>query len=718
MFIDILSTLVAHLNLGKLGVSLLLVLYPTLSPVSAKAGELSHETISPYFPSPFYIGEKDPELPVWVIYKEGPVPKAIGYAFESIDFAQIPGFAGSPMNLLVAIDTEGELLDVQILSQHEPVFVGGLGEEPLKAFLKQYRGKSLLQSIKVSSRMNRASGLSAEEVVLDGISKATVSVRIINQTVISTALQVARAKLGFAHGRDPNEVARVRMDLFEKKSWDELLKENLVVHKHVLNKDVQQLFAGTALEDEDRIAIERPDDAFIDLYIAPVSVPTIGHSLFNEQDMEKITRYLEDGDHAILVMSTGRYSFIDEAFVRGSSPRMLALTQDKLPMEMRDLDVIVSPVLPRAPKVEDIKVFQVASPAGLDPDLPWEMSLHVVRQKGIVYPEQVVKDIDVRFDLPERFVTHPEVKKELEGWLAVWAERSWEIAVLLLALIILSGALFLQNRLYASSRRLLVFRYAFYAFTLVFIGWYAQGQLSIVNFTALLQALKTGRSLAFYLYDPMTIILWAFVLLSLVIWGRGTFCGWLCPFGALQDFVRFLAKSFGVRIIRIKSPWNGYLKKLKYLILFVTLAAAAFSNTLVDSLVEIEPFKTAITVVFERSWPFVAYAVGLLLLGAFIYKFFCRYLCPLGAGLEILGLARRFNWLTRRVECGRPCQFCRSACDYDAIRRDGSIDYRECFQCLDCVSIYSDPDRCLAEIALRKTGRRMIDADQERHAGH
>lgn len=677
-----------------LGLLLLLLFLAALAPIPAKAGVLSREMLSPYFPSPFVVGEKDPGLPVWEIFKEGPVPTPVGYAFESIDFAQIPGFAGTPMNLLVAIDTDGQLLSVRVLSQHEPVFVGGLGEEPLNAFVEQYKGKSLLQNISVSSRMNRKGGISADEVVLDGVTKATASVRIINQTVVSTALQVARAKLGFAHGRDPNEVARVRQDLFEKKSWEDLIDEGLVVHRRMSNRDVQELFTGTPLEDGDEVALAHPDEPFIDLYVALVSVPTIGRSLFDDQAMEEITRYLAKDDHAILVMSEGRYSFLDADFVRGAAPRMLSLTQDKLPMEMRDLDVDVSPSLPGAPKAKSIKVFQVASHAGLDPGLPWQLSLHVLRQKGLIYPEQMVKDLVVPYELPERFALRPAIQKKLGGWQAVWVDRAWETFVLLLGLAVLAGAMFWQKRLFASSRRLVAFRYAFLAFTLGFLGWYAQGQLSIVNITAVVQAVQAKRSLTFFLYDPLTVILWGFVLMSLIVWGRGTFCGWLCPFGALQEFVSALARRLGIVQARVSALWSGRLKKLKYLALLAILLAAALSTSVTDRLVEVEPFKTAITVAFSRSWPYVIYAAGLLLAGAFIYKFFCRYLCPLGAGLEILGSLRRFDWLVRRAECGSPCQFCRNICDYDAIGTDGRIDYRECFQCLDCVSIYYDPERC------------------------
>jgi NosR/NirI family nitrous oxide reductase transcriptional regulator len=97
---------------------------------------------------------------------------------------------------------------------------------------------------------------------------------------------------------------------------------------------------------------------------------------------------------------------------------------------------------------------------------------------------------------------------------------------------------------------------------------------------------------------------------------------------------------------------------------------------------------------FVRSWPYVAYAVGLLLASSFVYKFFCRYLCPFGAALALLGRVRLLDWIPRRSECGTPCQTCRHRCDYQAIKPDGKVVYEECFQCLDCVVIYESDEKC------------------------
>jgi polyferredoxin len=75
--------------------------------------------------------------------------------------------------------------------------------------------------------------------------------------------------------------------------------------------------------------------------------------------------------------------------------------------------------------------------------------------------------------------------------------------------------------------------------------------------------------------------------------------------------------------------------------------------------------------------------------------------------LAVLGVLRRWDWLKRRAECGKPCQKCRHDCEYKAIRNDGSIQYAECFQCLDCVAIYGSEERC-APLLLQRKQRRVI----------
>mgnify|MGYP003510058955 FL=1 len=233
------------------------------------------------------------------------------------------------------------------------------------------------------------------------------------------------------------------------------------------------------------------------------------------------------------------------------------------------------------------------------------------------------------------------------------------------------------------------------AITLFFIGWYNQGQLSLVTVLGVLKALLNSRSLTFLLYDPFSLIIWFFVLVSLVIWGRGTFCGWLCPYGVLQEFSHFLGRFLNFPKIKISETLNSKLVYIKYFILAALILSVIFAPKIMEFLIEIEPFKTSITLFFDREIPYVIYALFWLFLGMFLFKGFCRYFCPLGAFFSIVGKLRILNWLPRRYECGNPCNNCHKSCNYQAIdKKDGHIKYSDCFQCMDCVQIYSDKNLC------------------------
>jgi NosR/NirI family transcriptional regulator, nitrous oxide reductase regulator len=662
------------------------------------AGVMTKATMQERFPSPLIVGERDAQLPVWPIFKQdATATPLVGYVFESIDLAPIPGFSGTPLNLLVMLDAKGVFLDVRVLSHHEPVFLDGLGQAPLWRFVEQYKGLSLQQNIKIGSNSNRGDERGSANAYIDGVAKATASVRIVNQTLLSAALRVARAKLGFAAGRDPDRVARVRRDTYAPMDWDALLRSGLVQRVRLTHGSVEQAFAGTGMNAPGQDA---PDDTFAELYVTWLNAPAVGRNLLSAAGWQHLLGIIDDGDHALLVIATGSYSFVGENFVRGAVPDRLTLRQGELPIELRDLDLDDALKLPPGLQRADAKVFRVIGPAGLDPAEALAFALRVTRSKGVVYPERVSRDFPVPYQLPPGQLDLP--RSDDKSWHSIWRARAWELGVLGAALALLALVLARPSRLVADEKRLARFRTGYLLFTLLFIGWFAQGQLSIVNITALLQALLAGRDLGFFLYDPISLALWAFVAITLVAWGRGTFCGWLCPFGALQELVSQLAQALGVRRWRLHRGLDARLKAIKYLLLAGILAVAAVSAPWTDRVIEIEPFKTAITLNFMRSWPYFLWAAGLVVAGAFVYKGFCRYLCPLGAGLALLGRVRVLKWIPRRSECGTPCQTCRHRCEYQAIRTSGAIVYEECFQCLDCVAIHDSDQRCAPAIASRR----------------
>jgi NosR/NirI family nitrous oxide reductase transcriptional regulator len=679
-----------------------------LSSSVAWAGVMTREQMLKLYPLPYIVGEKETALPVWPLFQQDATQnRLVGYAFESMDMAPIPGFSGVPINLLIALDPKGNFLEVRVLSQHEPVFLDGLGEGPLRTFVSQYQNLSLKQNIKILTGSQGARDVSPDIANLDGVSKATASVRIINQSILSSALKVARKKLGFAEGRDPELMARIKPALSESHSVKELMASGLLQHVLLSNAEIESKFTGSNGAGLDPEVSTHPDEAFIDWYIAYVSVPDIGRNLLRAPSWRKLQDRLEPGDHAILLISKGRYGVIGDDFVRGSTSERIALKQDQLPIDMRDLNLDLALNTQAADGLDGASVtaWRVIGQAGLDPSRALDFVLPITRAKGVIYPEKITRPISFSYTLPERFYTVPQ--GDNKSWGGIWLERRTDLVVLLLGLMILSIALAMQGRLVADQRRFSVFRAGFLLFTLFFIGWHAQGQLSIVNLTSVLHALIAGRGLGFLMYDPMTVTLSVFVGLSLVVWGRGTFCGWLCPFGALQELTSRVGKLLKIAPIRFRPDTDRRLKWIKYLLLAGILVSTWVSTTLTDRLVETEPFKTAITLNFVRAWPFVVYALGLLVANLFVYKFFCRFVCPLGAALAVLGRLRVLDWIPRRKECGTPCQTCRYQCAYQAITPAGKVAYDECFQCLECVAIHASDERC-APLMLEQKAARII----------
>ena len=127
-------------------------------------------------------------------------------------------------------------------------------------------------------------------------------------------------------------------------------------------------------------------------------------------------------------------------------------------------------------------------------------------------------------------------------------------------------------------------------------------------------------------------------------------------------------------------PWAIHERvwTFKYLIFLLLFGLSLYSLEWAERLAEVEPFKTAIILKFMRDWPYVVFALAMLIPGIFIERFYCRYLCPLGAALAIPGRMRMFSWLKRYKECGSPCQRCANECMVQAIHPEGNINVNEC----------------------------------------
>ena len=276
------------------------------------------------------------------------------------------------------------------------------------------------------------------------------------------------------------------------------------------------------------------------------------------------------------------------------------------------------------------------------------------------------------------------------AWTAIWRARYGEIAILGVALTTLTAILFLQAPISRRPRLHRWIRIGFLSWTLVWLGWYAGAQLTVVLVITWIHSLVTDFRWDYLLADPLIAILLGFTIVSLFLWGRAAFCGWLCPFGALQELTNKAARRLRIPQLTIPVALHGRLVVAKY-VLFVALVGVSFvSWDLAMAGTEIEPFKAAIVLRFMTQWPMVVYALALIAASMFVERFYCRFACPLGGGLAIFGKVRIFDSLKRHPECGSRCRVCESVCPVGAIKRNGQINMNECFYCLDCQVTYYD----------------------------
>lgn len=654
--------------------------------------------IQEIFPNADPIAEKSGEILHWTLTQND---KIIGYAFETNDVHKIPAYSGEPVNMLVAIDPAGIYLSAKVLEHHEPIILAGIPESKLNKFVEQYIGLDVRDRLKVGGKQ------SDNMVHIDGLSGATVTVMVMNVAIAKSATKVARS-LGLISMEDKVKIpmATILTDTYQASDWQTLIGDGSIRKLYLNRNNVDKAFEGTDAENIDVASAEQKQDMFADIYYAQANLPNIGRNLLGDSEYEWLMSTLQPNEHAIVILGNG-YSFKGSGYVRGGIFDRIQILQDDEAFAFRDLDHnrITDIYLTGAPSFKEMSLFIVREQHQFNPGEHWQLELLVRRQTGAV--DSVFTSFKAGYDAPDNYVYRPPVilpEPELTLTQQVWQEKEAEVIILLILLVIVVMALFFQDILVRHPTFMHNFRHLFLIITVVFIGWSWGGQLSVVNVFTFLQAFMSDFSWDLFLLDPVIFILWGAAAVTMILWGRAVYCGWLCPFGALQELMNVFARY--IKIPQFELPWAVHerLWAIKYLILLGLFGLSMESLALAEQFAEVEPFKTTFLLKFDRQWPFVLYACVLLLINIFNRKFFCRYLCPLGAALSTSNSIRLFSWLRRRPECGQPCKTCAKECEIQAIHPDGTINMRECHYCLDCQVTYFNEDKCppLKKLAYKK----------------
>ncbi len=534
------------------------------------------------FPGADRFGPPEGEPAVVPVFKG---QQRLGYVYLNSDFANSVGYSGKPIQILVGIDPKGVIAGLKLVEHKEPIVLVGIPERRLIEAMNGLIGKNIGSVASGGERPPQ----------VDIVSGATVTVLVTGDSVVRSAVRLIRSgRLGAsaqAAAASPAVIRTVDLQKSEIRDWESLLGDGSVRRLHLTIAEVNDAFARAGnMAAAQHPETGEPGNDFIDLYVAPVSVPTIGLSLLGEAAYKQLTERLKPGQQAILVAGDGAYSFKGSAYVRGGIFDRIELLQDGTSTRFRDRnhtrigDIAAS----GAPSLREIALFVMPDDFTLNLTEPWQLQLLV--QRSIGARDKAFLTFDVDYTLPAQYIreerrptpaqpqsppqavaqqqTAPTVDTptplagdaglpaSLEDplWVKIWKGNTVSIGITVFALLVLTAIFFFQNSL---VRRPLLYtwvRRGYLVFTLFWLGWYANAQLSVVNVVTFTNALVTNFSWEFFLAAPLVFILWSAVAAALLFWGRGPFCGWLCPFGALQELLNNAAQY--IKVPQIRVPWG------------------------------------------------------------------------------------------------------------------------------------------------------------------
>jgi NosR/NirI family nitrous oxide reductase transcriptional regulator len=622
-----------------------------------------------------------------------------GYLFSTRESVNATGYAGVAFDLVAGMTIDGDMTGAVLLYHREAIIGRGVPQSILDTFIASIADASLNDF---------------KPIRPDIMSRASTSGRLMKRGLQSSAKLVFA---GHVIGVEPVTEPALDRDGFALLSFDEMIAGGSILDFPLTMGEVLDRFreAGGrgALPDGNFLTGGNREEIFTEMYAGLFTPRSIGANLFSGAQYEGYQQNEGEGELTLWVASDGPFSFVSNSHFQAANDYLF----DRVKLVQGDLEIRLTKDFHRrlwhGPEPGRSRgttvLFRLPADAGLDPLAPFDVVLMIAGKDSDGSPMTI--EVPMAYQLPERHMLLPP-PPPVPIWVEAWREKQVDIAILGLLLVFVTIVFLFQGVLTRSRRAFTLVRVGTLAFVLGWLGWYAGAQLSIINVLAYIQAPFGGTGLSAFVLDPLIFILSVYVAVTLFVLGRGVFCGWLCPFGAAQELLNRLARLLRIPQINVSETLQQRLWAVKYLVAIFLIGAVFVSVDAAERYAEIEPFRTAITVHFNRDWQFVLYAAGLLGVGLFFERAYCRFLCPLGGSLAVLGRFHMFNWLRRRQACGTSCRICEQECPVGAIGRDGQINLNECFQCMDCQVAFYDDHKCppLIERRTRKKARKAATA--------
>jgi NosR/NirI family nitrous oxide reductase transcriptional regulator len=626
--------------------------------------------------------------------------KTVGWVALSTQQIDVKAYSGKPMVTLVGLGDDATIRGARVLHHAEPILLVGIPEKALHDFVDTYIGMDV--------RTRVVFGHTDEPGVrsVDAISGATVTALAQNQTILEAARKVA-ATVGLLATREPLKGHFVETET----PWTFQQMRDAGIWGRLVVRDRDMGLPGGG------------DGVFLDLWFTVADAPQVGLALMPAGDYRYLRGRLQPGEHIVVMLGAGKTSFKGSGFVRGGLFDRVRLEQDMRTILFSDADYLP---LKRAlakdtPGFTEAAIF-ITRDHKLDPGRPFELFFVGSRYNGSQAFERTFHAFPATLKLPRSLyaLDEPEPADDVapvdDAWKMAWDQHPERIA-LLCAILLMMLAFFIGRRWLTSDMARLRWIHRGTMFvSLMLVGFWWHAQPSITQLLTLVGSLVHEWRWSLFLSDPMLFIMWIFIAVVTVFWGRGVFCGWICPYGAMNELTFQLGRLLKLPEFELPDRWHLRLRNLRYVVLAVLIGAYLWQPEIGERMAEVEPFKSTF---FVAPWTrhIGLFAWWSLLIGASFFTFrpFCRYLCPLGAALALpswLRLAGPF----RRNYC-TSCNICTKTCEPRAIDSQGRIDPRECLNCMECETNYRSETVCPPLVALsrldKSTRGKEIEAEMQ-----
>ena len=575
------------------------------------------------------------------------------YLFYTTDITDLIAYSGKPLEFLISLRSDGLINDLKLMKHSEPILLIGIPIEKLLEAVSFYKGKNIKNKINIGEDISGG-------VSIPIIAGATVTSMILHETILNTSREVGRLFNIISNLDFPENSLN---DKFNEYSWFYLLKIGAIKHYCLDSSFIEGKNANQ-------------NNLLIDMYFADLRHPSIGKNILGEVSYINLIKSLDENESAIIILNNGSYSFKGSGFVRGGIFDRFRIKQDDNVFIFRDTNFknIYNLELLDIYDFKESGIFTISG--NYKPWKPWNLILLLN-----------YKTFYINYSVPDILCSKSNV-----GVINIWKSKLSYIILFMFLWVFVIFVFVFRNILSKNSFLLSIIYNCILLLDIYIIGFLFKGQPSIVNIFALFDNLKYIETL---LLDPSIFLGWLMIMCTIFIWGKSLFCGWICPFGALQEIL-FKIRSLLLRNdLSIEFSWfiTNKLKYIKYFIFIFLMLVSFKSITQAEMLIDIEPFKTVWVIgIFNRSFFVSLYTILLLLIALFTYRFFCRFICPLGGFLSLLSFIILFR-IKRRTTC-TVCKICRIKCNSRAIDNFGFVDSKECFGCLSCINNMYNLNMC------------------------